>query len=121
MSMFFQMQRTTVLQSTPSTVESMVQQEDTANDKAIWVVFRKMLFFTVMMTVAPLTSFYISKDFIFEGMFGMDNSKSYIYSAGVAVIIVHIILFAFLYVAFRDDRSPKSKAEQIKESAGKRD
>ena len=121
MSMLFQMQRTTVLQPT-TTVETLVQQEDADNENAIWVVFRKMLFFTVMMTVAPLTSFYISKAFIFEGMFGMDDNKSYIYSAAVAVIIVHIILFAFLYVAFRDDRSgKKSKADQLKASTGKRD
>lgn len=115
------MQRTTVIQPT-TTVESLVQQEDSANEKAIWVVFRKMLFFTIMMTVAPLTSFYISKAFIFEGLFRMADSNSYIYSAGVAVVIVHIILIAFLYVAFRDDRpDKKSRADLAKESTGKRD
>jgi NADH:ubiquinone oxidoreductase subunit 5 (subunit L)/multisubunit Na+/H+ antiporter MnhA subunit len=115
------MQRTSVIQPT-TTVDTLVQQEDTANEKAIWIVFRKMLFFTIMMTVAPLTSFFISKDYIFEGIFNMASSTSYLYSAFVAVLVVHIILFAFLYVAFRDDRpSQKTKADLVKESTGKKD
>lgn len=115
------MQRTTVIQPA-TTVETLVQQEDSANEKAIWVVFRKMLFFTIMMTVAPLTSFYISKAFIFQGIFRMEDANSYLYSAGVAVVVVHIILIAFLYVAFRDDRpAQKTRADLVKESTGKRD
>jgi len=117
----FQMQRTSVIQPT-TTVDELVQQEEIANDKAIWVVFRKMLFFTIMMTIAPLTSFYVSKDYVFEGIFHMENTSSYIYSAFIAVVVVHIILFAFLYVAFRDDRpGKKTKADLIKESTGKKD
>ena len=115
------MQRTTVIQPT-TTVNDLVQQEETANDNAIWNVFRKMLFFTVMLTVAPLTSFFVSKYYVFEGIFSMTNSNSYIYSASVAVIVVHIILIAFLYVAFRDDQSgKKSKLELLKETTGKKD
>jgi hypothetical protein len=52
----------------------------------------------------------------------MENTNSYIYSAFVAVVVVHIILFAFLYVAFRDDGSgKKTKADLVKESTGKKD
>jgi NADH:ubiquinone oxidoreductase subunit 5 (subunit L)/multisubunit Na+/H+ antiporter MnhA subunit len=115
------MQRTLGIQPT-ITVDALVQQEDNANETAIWIVFRKMLFFTVMMTIAPLSLFFISKNYIFEGIFNMENSSSYIYSAVVAVIVVHIILFAFVYVAFRDDRSTKkTKIDLIKETTGKKD
>lgn len=115
------MQRTTVIQPT-TTVNDLVQQEEAATDNAIWKVFRKMLFFTVMLTVAPLTSFFVSKYYVFEGIFSMTNSNSYIYSAAVAVIVVHVILIAFLYVAFRDDQSgKKSKADLLKETTGKKD
>ncbi|CAF1118789.1 unnamed protein product [Adineta steineri] len=115
------MQRTTVIQPT-TTVEELVQQEEKANDKAIWVVFRKMLVFTVMLTVAPLSSFFLSKYYIFEGMFDMTNSNSHMYAAFVAVGIVHVILAAFLFVAFRDDTpAKKSKLELLKEAAGKKD
>lgn len=115
------MQRTSVIQPT-TTVDTLVQQEDAANETAIWTVFRKMLFFTVMMTIAPLASFFISKDYVFEGVFNMPNSSSYIYSAFVAVVVIHIILFAFLYVAFRDDRPGKTtKTDLVKEATGKKD
>ena len=118
----FQMQRTSVIQPT-TTVEALVQEEDRANDAAIWVVFRKMLFFTVMMTVAPIGSFFLSREFLFDRVLHLSDSNTYIYSAGVAVIVVHVILIAFLYVAFRDDRSGKKKTamEVLKEAAGKKD
>ncbi len=115
------MQRTSVIQPN-TTVETLVQQEDNANEKAIWIVFRKMLFFTIMMTVAPLASFFISKTYVFEGIFQMIDSSSYIYSTFIAVIVVHIILFAFLYVAFRDDGSKqKTKVDLVKQATGKKD
>ncbi len=117
----FQMQRTSVIQPN-TTVETLVQQEDNANEKAIWIVFRKMLFFTIMMTIAPLASFFISKTYVFEGIFQMIDSSSYIYSTFIAVIVVHIILFAFLYVAFRDDGSKqKTKVDLVKQATGKKD
>ena len=103
---YFQMLRSSTIQPT-TTVETLVQQDEAVNEKAIWTVFRKMLFFTIMMTVAPLTSFFISKNLIFEGVLNMSDNSSYIYAAGVAVFIVHVILFAFVYVAFRDDSSSK--------------
>jgi vacuolar ATPase assembly integral membrane protein VMA21 len=115
------MQRTAVIQPT-TTVESLVQQEDNANDKAIWIVFRKMLFFTIMLTTAPMASFFISKHFIFDGMFDVKQHNTSIYATVVAVAVVHIILVAFLYVAFRDDRTGKKSATDIlKESTGKKD
>ena len=100
----------------------MHQQEEKAKDTAIWKVFRKMLFFTVMMTVAPIASFFISKAYIFDGLLRMSEQSTYMYSAGVAVLVVHLILFAFIFVAFRDDKSGKKTAVDIlKESAGKKD
>ncbi|CAF0722952.1 unnamed protein product [Rotaria sp. Silwood1] len=115
------MQRTPVIQPT-TTVDKLIQDEDNANETVIWNVFRKMLFFTVMMTLAPITSFFLTKDYIFAGILNITDTSSYIYSAAVAVIVVHIILIAFLYVAFRDDRSgKKTKIELMKESTGKKD
>ncbi|CAF1679552.1 unnamed protein product, partial [Adineta ricciae] len=54
------MQRTSTIQST-STVQPVIQVEDTGNESAVWIVFRKMLFFTLLMTIAPLGSFFIAK------------------------------------------------------------
>ena len=116
------MQRPSVLQSAPTTVEDLVQRDEKANDKATWIVFRKMLFFTVMMTLAPIGSFFISKAYFFDILFNAADHNTSIYSTIVAVVVVHVILVAFVYVAFRDDRGEKKTASQIlKESAGKKD
>lgn len=117
------MQRSSVVQQSPSNlVENLVQNEETANDKAIWTVFRKMLFFTVMMTVAPVSSFFISKGYFFDVLFDSAKHNTSIYSTAVAVFVAHIILFAFVYIAFRDDGSgKKSAAEILKQRTGKAD
>lgn len=115
------MQRTSVIQSTP-TVEPVIRQEDNANESAVWIVFRKMVFFTLLMTIAPLSSFFIAKDYVFQGIFHVSNASSYTYSAIVAVIVVHIVLIAFLFVAFREDiPGTKKPVDAAKESTGKKD
>ncbi|CAF0955790.1 unnamed protein product [Didymodactylos carnosus] len=83
------------------------------NDESmIWTVFRKMLFFTILMMVAPLSSYFASKEYIFEGLMKMSNRTSYIYSVIVAVVVIHIILVAFLIVAFREEEPSKKKLEK---------
>jgi NADH:ubiquinone oxidoreductase subunit 5 (subunit L)/multisubunit Na+/H+ antiporter MnhA subunit len=115
------MQRTSVIQSIP-TISAINQQEDDTNESSIWIVFRKMLFFTLLMTIAPLSSFFIAKDYVFEGIFKISRRNSYTYSAIVAVIVVHIVLIAFLFVAFREEIPTKKKStESSKELTGKKD
>ncbi|CAF0776683.1 unnamed protein product [Adineta steineri] len=115
------MQRTSAIQST-STVEPHIQYEDNYDGSSIWIVFRKMLFFTLLMTIAPLGSFFIAKDYIFQGIFHISSSSSYTYSAIVAVIVVHIVLISFLIVAFREDIPEKKKSiGPTKRSTGKQD
>ena len=113
------MQRTSTIQS-PSGVQPVIQVEDTGNESAVWIVFRKMLFFTLLMTIAPLGSFFIAKDYVFQGIFHVSNGSSYTYSAIVAVIVVHIVLIAFLFAAFREE-IPGKKKSTAKDSTGKQD
>lgn len=112
------MQRTPLIQPT-TTVEALVEQEEIANDRAIWVVFRKMLFFTMLMTLAPIASFFVSKSYFFDVIFDNQIYNTNIYSAVVAVLVVHAVLFAFIYVAFRDDG--KGKKDRQKQATGKKD
>jgi hypothetical protein len=95
-----------------TTVEALIQHDDNANESSIWIVFRKMLFFTLLMTIAPLGSFFIAKDYVFEGLFHVSSRSSYTYSAVVAVI-----------VAFREDIPGKKKkpADVAKVSTSKAD
>jgi len=110
------MQRTSIIQST-STIESLIREEDNVNESAVWIVFGKMLFFILLMAIAPLGSFFIAKDYVFEGIFNISNHYSYTYSAIVAVIVVHIVLISFLFVAFREDIPLKKPSRET----GKKD
>jgi NADH:ubiquinone oxidoreductase subunit 5 (subunit L)/multisubunit Na+/H+ antiporter MnhA subunit len=116
------MQRTSVIPPTP-TIETLIQPDDDSNESAVWIVFRKMLFFTLLMTTAPLASFFIVKDYVFEGIFHISSRYSYTYSAIVAVIVVHIVLITFLFVAFREEIPSKTKSIETgqKELTGKKD
>ncbi|XP_076467692.1 vacuolar ATPase assembly integral membrane protein vma21-like [Babylonia areolata] len=74
--------------------------------RADGAVMKKMLFFTVLMALLPILSYFFSKAVVFEGMMGM-GSSSYFYAAIVAIVIVHIILGCFIYVAFTEDDTPR--------------
>jgi hypothetical protein len=69
------------------------------------------------MAIAPIGSFFIAKDYVFEGIFNISNRYSYTYSAIVAVIVVHIVLISFLFVAFREDIPTKKTSTET----GKKD
>jgi NADH:ubiquinone oxidoreductase subunit 5 (subunit L)/multisubunit Na+/H+ antiporter MnhA subunit len=97
----FQMQRTSVLQA--STTAPIILNDQGDGASSIGIVFRKMLFFILLMAIAPLASFFIAKDYIIEGIFQVSNRNSYTYAAVVAVIVVHIVLITFLIVAFREN------------------
>ena len=112
------MQRTSVIPTT----ETLIQPDDSSNESAVWIVFRKMLFFVILMAAAPLASFFIAKDYVFEGLFHISTRYSYTYSAIVAVIVVHIVLITFLFVAFREEIPSKKKpTDTTKELTGKKD
>ncbi|CAF0887520.1 unnamed protein product [Adineta ricciae] len=91
------MQRTSTIQST-STVQPVIQVEDTGNESAVWIVFH----------------------YVFQGIFHVSNGSSYTYSAIVAVIVVHIVLIAFLFAAFREE-IPRKKKSTAKDSTDKQD
>lgn len=112
------MQPASVIQSTPP----VVQYEDNYNESAVWIVFGKLFFFIILMAVLPLASFFIAKDYVFEGIFNISSRYSYTYSAIVAVIVVHIVLIAFLFVAFWENIPGKKPSSDVaKQSTGKKD
>lgn len=94
--------------------EPLVQYDDSTNESAIWIVFRKMVFFTLLMTIAPLGSFFLAKDYLFEQIFPVSKANSYTYSAIVAVIVVHLVLITFLIAAFRENIPNKKEQSSQK-------
>ena len=70
--------------------------------------FKTVLYHSVIILALPVIAFFTSKVFLFDGIFGLSNVPSNVYSAGVAVIVLHIALGAFIYRAYFDDRSKTS-------------
>ena len=47
-----------------------------------------------------------------SGILGMAGSNSYFYAAIVAIVVVHVILACFIYVAFTEDDTPRPQFKQ---------
>ncbi|KAK6165213.1 hypothetical protein SNE40_015902 [Patella caerulea] len=69
-------------------------------------VMRTMVVFSIAMCILPISSYFITKSFVFEGIFGMGHQNSYFYAAISSIVVVHIILGLFIYVAWTEDSKP---------------
>ncbi|KAL0107036.1 hypothetical protein PUN28_015530 [Cardiocondyla obscurior] len=67
--------------------------------------FKTVFYHSVVILALPVISFFTSKIFLFDGILGLNNVPSNVYSAGVAVIVLHIALGVFIYRAYFDERS----------------
>uniref|UniRef100_A0A5S6QRM1 MYND-type domain-containing protein n=1 Tax=Trichuris muris TaxID=70415 RepID=A0A5S6QRM1_TRIMR len=71
-------------------------------DNNVSAALRKLTFFSLAVIVVPLSSMFISKRYIFEGIFGISSNHSITMSAVVAVLLVHVVLVAFVYSAMSE-------------------
>ncbi|XP_012351154.1 LOW QUALITY PROTEIN: vacuolar ATPase assembly integral membrane protein VMA21 homolog [Apis florea] len=68
-------------------------------------VFKTVLFHCVVIIALPVLSFFTSKIFIFDGLLGLNHVPSNVYSAAVAILVLHVALGSFIYRAYFDDQS----------------
>lgn len=54
----------------------------------------------------PIAS-YFATIYLLDEYFGIPSYQSYIYAVVVAVIMVQLIIAAYIYKAFQDDKPPK--------------
>ncbi|XP_070554258.1 vacuolar ATPase assembly integral membrane protein VMA21-like isoform X1 [Ptychodera flava] len=74
------------------------------SDEQLSDVLKTMLGYSLMIIFLPLISYFVSKNMIFEGIFMMSNRDALFYGGITAVVVVHIILAAFIYTAWNEDR-----------------
>lgn len=69
-----------LLTSEPSmagkTVEDMNMERDAETDRRIGQVFRTMLFFTLLMVLGPILTYFYSRTYVFEGNSNTNNQLS---------------------------------------------
>jgi len=113
-----------------TTVEEMHEE----SDKRVGEVFRTMLIFTFFMILAPISTYFWTKGYVFEsnclfifkdtinqsfnflilqkGFLLLSSDQSYIYAAISAILVVHVILAAFIYIAWQDATSDSIKKKK---------
>lgn len=118
------------------TVQDLHNASNAENDKRVGEVFRTMLGFTVLMVLGPIGTYFFTKNYIWESKllfyynyrtklyeinfsfcikdyFEISKESSYIYSAISAVVVVHVIVGAFIYCAWKDAfHAAKQKKEE---------
>ena len=78
---------------------------DNDGDGALSQAFRTLLLFSLLLLSAPIFSFFVSKHYVFEDIYGMETQTASIYAAVVAVVLVHVIVALFIYVAWKESNA----------------
>ncbi|KAL9973513.1 hypothetical protein ACROYT_G019982 [Oculina patagonica] len=64
-----------------------------------------LLKFTLAMILLPISCFFLSKKMVFEDILGYSNGS--IGAATVTVIVIHIIIGLYIWVAIQEEQRPK--------------
>lgn len=65
-----------------------------------------LFLFSAAMFTLPIASYFATLR-VLEQHYNIPPSDSYIYGVIVAVVVVHLIIAAYIYKAFQDDKPPK--------------
>ena len=86
----------------PKQSKGFYQTEYHSSSSALCTLF---LFSAAMFTL-PIAS-YFATIYLLDKYYGIPSSESYIYSVIAAVIMVQLVIAAYIYKAFQDDKPPK--------------
>ncbi len=96
-----------------------IEEMNNQSDRRVGEVFRTMLIFSVVMVLAPLSTYFYTKNYLFEGklllLVGLiytvykllvfkgyfPQQQVYIYSVMCTVLVIHVILGAYIYLAWK--------------------
>jgi len=82
------------------------------NPQSDWAVLKTVLFYSVLILVLPIGSFFATKSLLFEWFLGQTATiGTNIVSAVVAVIVLHLALGLFIYKAYFDDGKKSIKSD----------
>ncbi|KAK2184622.1 hypothetical protein NP493_258g06018, partial [Ridgeia piscesae] len=73
------------------------------NSSATSSALKKLLFFSLLIIIAPITCYFSSKSLFFEGVLGLTSLNSYFYAAIFSIVVLHVVLAMFVYVAWSDN------------------
>ncbi|KAI5644603.1 VMA21-like domain-containing protein [Phthorimaea operculella] len=81
--------------------------EGRANELPDFQVFTTVVKYCLCIISIPVLSFFFVKSVIFDGLLQLEPMTSSVYSAVVAVLVLHIALGLYIYQAYYEaERSP---------------
>ncbi|VDO93328.1 unnamed protein product [Soboliphyme baturini] len=81
-------------------------------DPQVHSALKKLVLFSFAIIATPLGSMFFLKNCIFEGLFHWSSHDSIIYSAIIAVGVVHVVLASFVFVAWHEGRQKSTTVKQ---------
>ncbi|XP_026478312.1 vacuolar ATPase assembly integral membrane protein VMA21 homolog [Ctenocephalides felis] len=82
------------------------------NDSIDFGIFRTVLFYCITIIVMPVTTFFITKSVLFDGILNTNTVTSNVLSAVAAVIVLHFALGLFIYRAYFEVEKKKPTSKQ---------
>ncbi|KAG5899956.1 hypothetical protein JTB14_034529 [Gonioctena quinquepunctata] len=76
-------------------------------------VFRTILGYCLFIVISPITTFFVSKRILFEGILGTTPLTTNVWSAIFAVIMLHIAFGLYVYRAYFEADKVKKPEQKI--------
>lgn len=74
---------------------------------------RKLVFYSLAMIVLPLATYFMSNHILANVT---TDHWANIYAAVISVVVIHFVLFAFVYQAYNEDRSTEKRELEEKKT-----
>ncbi|XP_034934890.1 vacuolar ATPase assembly integral membrane protein VMA21 homolog [Chelonus insularis] len=68
-------------------------------------IFKTILYYCAYIIFLPITSFFATKIFIFDGLLGLNSIPSNVYAAIFSILVLHGALGVFIYKAYSESQS----------------
>ncbi|XP_072941970.1 vacuolar ATPase assembly integral membrane protein VMA21 homolog [Epargyreus clarus] len=87
--------------------------EGKANELPDFQVFRTVIKYCLFIIIVPVLSFFVVKIILFDGIFNLTPINSSVYSAIVAVLVLHVTLGLYIHRAYTEsDRTPSKPVKK---------
>ncbi|KAK9509684.1 hypothetical protein O3M35_006945 [Rhynocoris fuscipes] len=91
-----------------NTVKMMTQAE---RDIADFRLFKTVFYYCIVIIALPVITFFGSKFFFFDGIMGLANVPSNVYSAVLSIAVLHIALGFYIYRAYSEAKPSLTKQD----------
>ena len=75
-------------------------------------MFQTAIKYCLFIIVVPVVSFFAAKSVLFDGILRLEPITSSVYSAAVAVIVLHVTLGVYIYRAYTDSEKAEKPVKK---------